>query len=93
MKNITADNYQDYYWWLDTEFNYGDFEVKKFALYCMVLDEDGCIDHDTEERILWAAYEDVPGYMEAWDDGDRMLEALDAYIMDQLGFVPDYDIN
>lgn len=93
MKNITADNHQNYYWWMDTEFNHGDFEVKKFALYCMELDEDGCIDHDTEELVLWAAYEDVPGCMEVWDDTDRMREAIDAYIMNKLGFVPDYDIN
>ena len=61
MKNITANNYQDYYWWLDTDFHYGDFSELKFALYCMERDKDGCKDTDTEERVLWASYDNVPG--------------------------------
>ena len=93
MKNITAQNYTEFYWWIDTDFHYGDFTEPKIALYCMEKDEDGCKDTDTEERILWAAYSDIPGCEEAGDDPEKMWEAVDAYIMSELGYVPDYDIN
>lgn len=80
-----------YYYWLDPEFYYGDFKVPKFALYRMEFsdDTDDGVDRDTEERILWAAYEDLG--IEDLTTAD--YTEIDKYIEEKLGFLPDYDIG
>ena len=92
MANL-AKNHSDFYWWMDTDFHYGDFSVPKFALFCMGYDEDGNKDKDTEDRVICAAYEDVPGFNEADDFTQAQWDAIDAYIISKLGFLPDYDVN
>lgn len=68
-------------YWLDTDYIYGNSEPK-FALHKVTDDED--------EIILWASYADAgvdPKAEEAdWD-------TLDKYIEQELGFVPDYEVN
>lgn len=78
-----------YYYWLDTDFHYGNFSVPKFALYRMEL-TDGVKDRDTEEIILWAAYEDLEIEDLTTED---LAEKVDRYIEEKLGFLPDYDIG
>ena len=82
------------YYWLDNDFKYGDFSVPKFALIRGEL-VDGEKDRETEEVILWAAYEDVDGLAEAFadEDEDQMLELIDKYIEQELGFLPEYEIG
>lgn len=77
-----------YYYWLNTEYYYGDYSVPKFALIRGERNADGSKNMETEEVILWAAYEDVPGA-----ETDDNWETIDAYIEDKLGFVPDYEVN
>jgi hypothetical protein len=72
-------------YWLDTEYNYGDFSVPKWALHKVT--DDGCSEEE-DEIILWRAYEDTPGYPESTDP-----EAIDDYIQDELGFLPEYEVN
>ena len=82
-----------YYYWIDTEFLHGDSTLK-FALYRGEY-EDGKKNRETEEVILWKAYEDVDGVAEAVKDGNINLgwDLIDEYIKDKLGFLPDYEIN
>ena len=77
-------------YWLETEFNYGDFSIHKFALHKVTTDEDG---EEDDEVILWSAYEDVPGMPEDEEDLEGSWEAIDAYVEKKLGFLPDYDVN
>lgn len=74
-------------YWFDPEYNYGDFSVRKFALYEVS-------DNGDEKIVLWASYDDVPNYPE---DPDENLadawEAIDEYIEEQLGFLPDYEVG
>lgn len=85
---------KEYYYWIDTDFHYGDFAVPKFALIRGEWGEDGK-DRETEEVILWAADEDVEGLTEAQESDDMTLawELIDKYIEKELGFLPDYEIN
>lgn len=82
-----------YYYWIDTEFLYGD-STPKFALYRGEY-EDGKKNRETEEVILWETYENVDGVVEATKNGDINLgwDLIDEYIKDKLGFLPDYEIN
>ena len=78
-----------YYYWLDTNFHYGNFNVPKFALYRMEL-TDGAKDRDTEEIILWAAYEDLEIEDLTTED---LAKKVDKYIEEKLGFLPDYEVG
>ena len=91
VKNITAKNHGEFYWWIDTDYRHGDFDEPKFALFCVDRDPDSekySID-DPDEPILWARYEDVPGCDPEGDDWEPIKE----FIVWRLGFLPDYDIN
>lgn len=79
----------NFYYWLDTDYHYGDFSVPKFSLTRGELDEDGNKIRDTEEIILWSSYEDLG--VDDLSDYDTSL--IDKYIYDELGFLPDYEIN
>ena len=83
-----------YYYWLDNNYYYGDFSIQKFALVRGELNE-GEKDRETEEVIMWVAYESVDGLAEAManDDADLMLELIDQYIEKELGYLPEYEIG
>lgn len=80
------------YYWLDTEFNYGDFSVPKCALIRGEL-EDGDKDRNSEEVVAWTTYEDIG--IELGEDADEndAETKIDKWIESELGFVPDYEIN
>lgn len=78
------------YYWIDTEYNYGDYHDKKFALICGTVDEDGKKDRETEEVILWAAYNDLG--IDPYSDSPEW-DKIDRYIEGKLGFLPDYEVN
>lgn len=94
------------YYWIDTDAGFYRGE-SAFALHQMDVDKDGNKDVDTDEVILSMAYEDLDGYSDAvseyYDDiagetykevdTDLVWEMIDKYIMNELGFVPDYDVN
>ena len=81
------------YYWLDTEFNYGDFSVPKLAFICGEFDEDGEKDRTSEEVVAWTTCEDLG--IELGEDADEndTEEKIDKWIESELGFVPDYEIN
>ena len=72
-------------YWLDTEFYYGDFSEKKFALHKVDLDEDG---DETDEVVMWGFWRDIEG-----EDENSQDVSLNAAIEKELGFVPEYEIN
>ena len=82
------------YYWLDTDYFYGNFFEPKWALVCGQLDEDGEKDRDTEEVVVWGAWPDADEWND-WNSGDGVLglEKVDEAIFTELGFLPDYDIN
>ena len=80
-----------YYYWMDTNYCRGDYNVLKFALIRGEIVE-GEKDRTSEEIILWAVYEDVPGYPED-DNCEDAWNAIDAYIEEKLGFLPEYEVN
>lgn len=79
--------YEEDYYWIDTDYVFGDYTVPKFALIRGKM-VDGEKDRDTEEVILWSSYEDagVDPHSEDW-------YKIDEYIESELGFLPDYEIN
>lgn len=83
-----------YYYWLDTDFHYGDFNEPKFALFRIDM-PDGVKDKETEQLILWSAYSDLDGYdeAEAAEDYEGACRIIDDYITNSIGFLPDYEVN
>lgn len=75
-----------FYYWVDTNYLFGDYRVKKWALYRGELTEDGKKDRDTEEVVVWDAVPETDDFDEAW-------RLLDETIESELGFLPDYDVN
>ena len=80
-----------YYYWFDTDYNYGDFCNPKWALFRGEYDENRKKDRTTEEVILWGAWDDFDGDDEEhidvrWDDVDNYIERT-------LGFLPEYEVN
>lgn len=86
---------KEFYYWLDTEFNYGDFSVPKCALIRGERDEDGEKDRSTEEVVAWTAYEDIGVVILSGEDYDEddTEEKIDKWIESELGFIPDFEIN
>lgn len=78
---------KDAYYWLDTNYHYGDFSVPKFALYRGYRNGDGRKDRSTEEVILWGEWYDVELEGGEWYDG------VDSLIEEELGFLPEYEIG
>lgn len=97
----------EYYYWLDTEYHIGDATKNAFALICGERDADGRKDRETERIVLCGEYENLKGYkdhVKAWYDeiADKVIEEVDAnavyelideFIKEQLGFLPDYEVN
>jgi len=86
---------EKYYYWLDTEFNYGDFNVPKCALIRGERNEDGDKDRNSEEVVAWTTYEDIGVEILSGEDydGNDTEEKIDKWIESELGFVPEYEIN
>ena len=76
-------------YWLNTDYVYGDFSEKKWALHEVTNDEDG---EEIDDIILWKAYDDTPGYPSDGDI-DTGWKAIDTYIESELGFLPEYEVN
>ena len=74
-------------YWIETSYVYGDYSVAKWALH-KVTEKDG---EETDEIIVWRVYEDTPGYTE--DDTDAGWKAIDDYITEEIGFLPEYEVN
>ncbi len=71
-------------YWIETGYNYGD----KWALHKVT----DTIEEEKDEVILWKLYEETPGYSEE-NDIDDNWRAIDEYIKEDLGFLPDYYVN
>lgn len=76
----------EFYYWLDTEYLFGDYSVKKWALMRGKFTDDGERDRDTEEVLTWGEIPETEDMNEAWNQIDEAIEA-------KLGFVPDYEVN
>ena len=78
------------YYWIDL------YSTEFFTLYRGELDENGEKDRDTEEEILSCRY-DAIGVVDVTPHDDEAREEnwrkIDSYIIEQLGFLPDYEIN
>lgn len=70
-------------YWLETEYLSGDYSESKWALHK--------VDGEKDEIILWKAYEDTPGYDP--EDVEKSWKAIEDYIKEELGFIPDYEVN
>ena len=95
--DLVASDYDwlaDYYW-LDTEYNFGDFDVKKCALMRGKRDRNGEKDRDTEEVVAWTAYEDIGIEVPSGEDCDASdaEERIDNWIEEELYFLPEYEVN
>lgn len=77
---------KEYYYWIDTE---------NAILYRGECDEGGNELRDTEEAILTDIYEKA-GVNPHPEDDEEMKdgwEKIDSYLVDKLGFLPEYDVN
>lgn len=85
----------DDYYWLDTEYNFGDYDVKKCALVRGKRDRNGEKDRDTEEVVAWTAYEDIGIEVLSGEDYDAndAEERIDNWIEEELYFLPEYEVN
>ena len=86
-----------YYYWIDTDYHYGDFSVSKFACFRgEIVNEEK--DRNSEECLFWEEYKNLDGYDECvtgYGEGDaeRAWKLIDEYIKNKLGFLPDYEVN
>lgn len=79
------------YYWVDCD--YHGCAVPAFALIRGLLDEeDGQKLRETEEVIFWSTYEDL-GVDPTADDVQPGWDKMDEFIREQIGFLPDYEIN
>ena len=90
IKTEEAERVSNNYYWLDLISESG-----VFTLYKGKLDENGEKDRDTEEEVLSCRYKDID--VNPITDNDKEREEgwkkIDAYIEEQLGFLPDYEVN
>lgn len=84
-----AEKVSNNYWWIDL------YSTEFFTLYKGRLDDDGAKDRDTEEEVLSCRYDDIDVNPLTDDDETRTKnwKKIDAYITEQLGFLPDYEVN
>ena len=83
------------YYWLDTEYNFGDYNVKKCALIRGKRDRNSDKDRDTEEVVAWTAYEDIGIEVLSGEDFDAndTDDKINNWIEGELYFLPEYEIN
>ena len=88
-------DYLEEYYWLDTEFLYGDYSVPKCAVIRGKRDRNGEKDRDTEEVVAWTAYEDIGIEVLSGEDYDAndAEERIDNWIEEELYFLPEYEVN
>ena len=88
---------EKYYYWIDTDYHYGDFSVPKFAFFRgEIVDEEK--DRNSEKCLFWEEYKNLDGYDECVTeygdvDTERAWKLIDEYIKSKLGFLPDYEVN
>ena len=86
-----------YYYWIDTDYHYGDFSVPKFAFFFFFFfDEEK--DRNSEKCLFWEEYKNLDGYDECVTeygdvDTERAWKLIDECIKSKLGFLPDYEVN
>lgn len=81
------DGEEGFYFWLNTDFLFGDYSEPKWAFHCR--DKNTGVD----KIILWGAYEDLETYdpeLENWED---LWNEIDQIIESELGYCPNYDVN
>lgn len=76
---------EEYTYWLETDYIYGDFSVEKWALHKKY--------GELDEIVLWKSYDDTPNYPADKEDVDGANKAIDDYIEQELGILPEYDVN
>lgn len=71
------------------------YNNESITLYKGRLDDEGKKDRDTEEEILSCRYSDIDvnPLPETDDEREEGWKKIDAYIEEQLGFLPDYEVN
>lgn len=74
-------------YWLETEYNFGDFREKKWALHKKICFDDKW-ETEEDEVVLWGLWSDFER-----ENTDESWKKLDAYIENKLGFLPEYEIN
>ena len=79
------------YYWLDTDYHYGDYSVRKFALIRGYFDEDGEKDRNTEEAVVRGEYDDLD--LEGRAEDEDCYDTIDDYIRSKIACVPDYEVN
>ena len=72
-------------YWLETEYNHGDFSEKKWALHE--------VEEEKNEIIIWRSYDETPDYPSDKEDIEGAWKAIDTYIENTLGFLPEYEVN
>lgn len=83
----------DCYYYLDTEYIYGCVAIPKFALYRGELDECGEKLRDTEKVLCWTAFEDIDIDPMNEDVTQEDWDKIDNFIRNEIGFVPEYEVN
>lgn len=83
------------YYWLNTEYLYGDYSVPKCSIVRGKYDKYGDKDRDTEEVLEWTEYEDIGITVLSGEDFDPndADEKTNNWIREKLYFLPDYEVN
>ena len=83
------------YYWLNTEYLYGDYSVPKCSIVRGKYDKYGDKDRDTEEVLEWTEYEDIGITVLSGEDFDPndADEKTNSWIREKLYFLPDYEVN
>lgn len=75
------------YYWIDLD--YHACAVPAFALIKGYRDADGEKLRATEDIVFWETYENIG----VFDDDDMWQSKVEKVIIEELGFLPDYEIN
>lgn len=83
------------YYWLNTEFLYGDYSVPKCAIVRGRYDRYGEKDRDTEEVMDWTECEDIDITVLSGEDFDAndADDKINNWIREKLYFLPNYEVN
>lgn len=84
------DGADGFYFWMDTDFHFGDYSVPKWGFHCR--EEKTGVD----KVILWGAYQDLSEYDPERgedQDWDAIWSNIDQIIENDLGYSPPYDVN
>lgn len=91
------DGEDGFYFWLNTDFLFGDYSEPKWAFHCARSDGHGWKKEETDKIILWGLYQDLSAYDPERDESDQNWDDLgneiDQIIESELGYCPNYDVN